>query len=345
MKIISIVGARPQFIKLAPLSKELRKDLDEIIIHTGQHFDREMSKLFFQQLNIPKPDYNLGISGGTNAYQVGKMLMDLDKKIRKISPDVIVIFGDTNSTLASALAGSKLNIPLIHIEAGLRSFNQSMPEEINRIITDHCSDYLFAPTKAAITNLKNENLKHRSYLTGDIMVDSIKASLDMIELNHNNNDNYNLLTLHRPYNVDNPSKLNNILRDLNDLNQKIIFPIHPRTKKIIDLHNISIGSNIEFIKPQGYLDFIKLQYNAKKIITDSGGIQKEAYLLGVPCITLRTETEWIETLDSGWNLLVSPDNLKKNKNEIINFLPTKKQTNLFGKNVAKGMVKIIKEII
>ena len=350
MRIISIVGARPQFIKLAPLSKELRKSHKEIIIHTGQHFDKEMSNSFFSDLDIAEPDYNLNIHGGLHGEQTGRMLTELEKAIIKEQPDLMIIFGDTNSTLAGALAGSKLHIPIVHVEAGLRSFNKEMPEEINRIVADHTSDYLFAPTETAINNLKLENLSSKTYLTGDIMVDSHKLAversdkrkiLDDLKIAR---DNYYLLTLHRPYNVDDPNNLFNILEELGKLSKQVIFAVHPRTKKIIEQNNLLIPENILLIKPVGYLDFVKLQSNSHKIITDSGGIQKEAYILKKPCITLRSETEWVETVKNGWNLLINTSSEADYSQKIESFEAPTNYKNIFGENVTGKMIDIINNL-
>ncbi|MFA5010578.1 MAG: UDP-N-acetylglucosamine 2-epimerase (non-hydrolyzing) [Ignavibacteria bacterium] len=350
MKILSVVGARPQFIKLAPLSNELRKFHKEIIVHTGQHFDKEMSELFFYDLSIPKPKYNLDINSGNHGEQTGRMLVELESIVVKETPDIIIIFGDTNSTLAGSLVASKLHIPVVHVEAGLRSFNKSMPEEINRIVADHTSNYLFAPTKTAVDNLLKENLSSKSFLTGDIMVD---AHLSAVEKAANLNsldkyfveiDKYYLLTLHRPYNVDNPKYLSSIFAELGKLNAKILFPVHPRTRSIIDQNSITFPKNIILTKPVGYLEFVELQSKCKKIITDSGGIQKEAYILKKPCVTLRSETEWVETVNSGWNLLINPTN-EKNYSEKINlFMPAADHPSIFGKNVAQKMAEIINKI-
>ena len=347
MNITSIVGARPQFIKLAPLSKELRKHHDEVIIHTGQHYDKNMSDLFFRDLNIPEPDYNLGIGGSTHGVQTGKMLVEIEKVIIKLNPDLIIIFGDTNTTLAGAMVGAKLHINTLHIEAGLRSFNREMPEEINRVVADHTCDYLFAPTKTAMTNLSHEGLSKKSFLTGDIMVDSLLHNIkiaetksqiiDDLELTPNK---YILLTLHRPYNVDDPEKLERILIELSKLETTIVFPIHPRTRNIIQKQGMKVPSNISMLDPVGYLDFIVLESHSKIIITDSGGIQKEAYILKKPCATIRPETEWIETVEDGWNILVDvdePDFLEK----IQHFNPSSQQHDIFGENVAEKMGKII----
>ena len=353
MKIISVVGARPQFIKLAPLSKELRKDHTEVIVHTGQHFDKEMSDLFFTDLNISEPDYNLGVNCSLQGEQTGQMLIALEEVILKENPGLIIVFGDTNSTLSGALAGSKLHIPVVHIEAGLRSFNRKMPEEINRIVADHISEYLFAPTQTAMKNLNAENLGSKSYLTGDIMVDALRSAVQraqgsqILEKYNLKEDDYYLLTLHRPYNVDDPEKLLNILTDLSKLSKKVIFPVHPRTRKILDSHAIiqSFNQSIKLIKPVGYLDFIKLQAHAHKIITDSGGIQKEAYILKIPCITLRSETEWVETVEAGWNLLLNPATEDSIAERIKSFEPINKYENIFGENVGKEMVLIIERVI
>lgn len=346
MKIISVVGARPQFIKLGPFSKELRKHANEVIIHTGQHYDEKMSDLLFRDLNIPKPDYNLNIGSGLHGEQTGKMLGLIEGVIIKEKPNYVVIFGDTNSTLAGALAAAKLNIPIVHIEAGLRSFNREMPEEINRIVADHTSEYLFAPTETAIKNLEKEGLAKKTFLTGDIMVDSLKNNLEKaIELSNVENEigiNYPffLLTLHRPYNVDNPQNLSLILSKLGNIPSKIVFPVHPRTRSILESNNIEVAKNIILTEPCGYLDFIKLQWLSQGVITDSGGIQKEAYLLERPCITLRPETEWIETVENGWNILLDYK-LSDFENRVMQFNPQGKPPSVFGEDVAQKMVELI----
>ena len=367
MKIISIVGARPQFIKLAPLCQAINAynsnshsspesrvpssefPINHIIVHTGQHFDKEMSDSFFSDLDIAEPDYNLNINSGLHGAQTGLMLIELEKIIIKEQPDLMITFGDTNSTLAGALAGSKLHIPIVHLEAGLRSFNKKMPEEINRIVADHTSDYLFAPTETAVSNLEIEGLSGKTYFTGDIMVDSLKSAivksnkrktLDDLKLAA---DKYYLLTLHRPYNVDDPANLSNILKEVGKLSRQVVFPAHPRTKKIIEQNNLSIPENILLIKPVGYLDFVKLQSGALKIITDSGGIQKEAYILKKPCVTLRSETEWVETVKSGWNLLINTLAENDYSQKIELFEPPINYENIFGKNVAEKMIDIIND--
>ncbi|RPH30773.1 MAG: UDP-N-acetylglucosamine 2-epimerase (non-hydrolyzing) [Bacteroidales bacterium] len=346
MKVITIVGARPQFIKLGSFSRELRKFHTELIIHTGQHFDSEMSDLFFRDLEIPQPDFNLNINGGTHGQQTSQMISSIETILIKEQPQLVVVFGDTNSTLAGALATVKLGIPCLHVEAGLRSFNRSMPEEINRVVADHTSDYLFAPTQTAMINMEKEGLSSKAFLTGDIMVDSLswgsekaKSSMIMESLGLHN-QHFSLLTLHRPYNVDDPLTLSTILSKLIDLRGTVVFPIHPRTKSIVEKNGITIPSNFVLTKPLGYLDFIKLQEASTRIITDSGGIQKEAFLLKKPCITLRSETEWVETVAEGWNLLLdvfSPNLIGR----IESFNPTHKAKQVFGLNVTKKMISII----
>lgn len=348
-KILTIVGARPQFIKLAPFSKEARKYFKEIIVHTGQHYDRDMSGSFFKDLDIPDPDYNLEIGSENHGAQTGKMLIALEEVVLKEKPALITVFGDTNSTIAGALVASKLDIPVAHVEAGLRSFNKTMPEEINRILTDHCCDFLFAPTKTAVKNLKNEGLAKTTCFTGDIMLDTLHMSTkkageqsNILEKLRLKPEQYHLITLHRPYMVDVLEKLGDILNVLSKVDQQIIFPVHPRTRKMLKKFNVKINSNIKLIDPQGYLDFLQLEKNAAKIITDSGGIQKEAYLLGKPCITLRPETEWIETVEAGWNKVIW-NSSRGLLDAIRNFNPSSERPAVFGRFSCAE--KMIKEII
>ena len=348
MKIFSIVGARPQFIKLAPLSAALSASHDECIVHTGQHYDYAMSEKIFLDLGIRKPDIHLGIGAGSQLTQIAEMISKLETALTEKKPDLVIVFGDTNSTLAGALSAVKLNIPIIHIEAGLRSYNKAMPEEINRIVTDHVSKYLFAPTQTAVDILNKEGLGQSTFLTGDIMVDTMKNNLQValkkstvIDDLKLANTSYSLLTLHRNYNVDDVSILESILNQLGQLDEQIIFPVHPRTKKMLT-ESFAIPKNITITEPQGYLDFITLENFSTRIITDSGGIQKEAYILKKPCITLRTETEWVETVSEKWNLLVNPTD--KNITERIEaFQPPKTQNEIFGKDVTDKMVTIIND--
>lgn len=332
MKIATVVGARPQFIKMAPVSREIRKCCDEIIIHTGQHYDYEMNEIFFKELNIPEPDYNLGVGSGTHGYQTGEMLKGIEKILLTEKPDVVLVYGDTNSTLAGALAGVKLHIPVAHVEAGVRSYDRRMPEEINRVLTDHASDILFAPTDNAVKNLEKEGIKKGVYLVGDVMVDSLLYNIKIAEKKSQilkkfdlRKKGYLLVTVHRPENTDNKENLKNIVEALVESKEKIIFPAHLRTIKALkqyDLYaHLEEAKNVIVTRPVGYLDMLVLEKNAKKILTDSGGIQKEAYIFKVPCITMRSTTEWIETIEDGWNILVG-SNKKKIKDAIKNFEPT-----------------------
>ena len=349
MKIFSIVGARPQFIKLAPLSSALAGLHEEVIVHTGQHYDYAMSEKIFEDLGIRKPDVHLEILPGSVTSQITQMMLMLDSAMIKSKPDLVIVFGDTNSTFAGAMVAAKQNIPIVHIEAGLRSYNKAMPEEINRVVTDHVSKYLFAPTQTAVDILMKEGLAENSFFTGDIMVDTVKNNLQIAlskstitEDLHLANEEYNLLTLHRNYNVDDTKVLEHLLNQLGDLKEKIIFPVHPRTRKML-VDTYLIPKNITVTDPQGYLDFIALENSAERIITDSGGIQKEAYILKKPCITLRTETEWVETVDEKWNLLINPSE-KNIASKIAGFTPPENQRDVFGKNVTEKMVKIINDI-
>lgn len=352
MKIASIVGARPQFIKAVPISREIRKDHDEVLIHTGQHYDYEMSKIFFNELSIPEPDYNLEVGSGTHGYQTGEMLKKLEDVLVKEKPDIALVYGDTNSTLAGALASVKLYIKLGHVEAGLRSYNKNMPEEINRVLTDHISDLLFCPTTTSVKNLRKEGIKNGVYLVGDVMYDSLMYNIKIAEKKSRilekldlNKKDYLLLTIHRAENTDNVENLVKILGSVSKIEEKVIFPIHPRTRNVIKKYKIKIGNNIVLSDPLSYLDFIKLEKYAKKILTDSGGMQKEAYILKIPCITLRDRTEWIETVDDGWNILVGRDE-NRIINAVKNFDPKEKQRNVYGDgNASEKIVDIICQLV
>lgn len=321
MKILSVVGARPQFIKAAPVSRRLREEHQEILVHTGQHYDYTMSKVFFEELGIPEPDYNLGVGSASHGKQTGEMLGRIEEVLLAEAPDLVLVYGDTNSTLAGALAAAKLHIPLAHVEAGLRSFNRRMPEEHNRVLTDHCSDLLFCPTQTAVDNLTREGITQGVHLVGDTMYDAV---LQFAEIAHQRSTilpdlklkpkGYLLATVHRPYNTDNPENLCNILSAFQELDEPVIFPVHPRTrKKIAELGMFSLPpgtGNLRLVDPVGYLDMLMLEQQARLIMTDSGGMQKEAYFFGVPCVTLRPETEWVETVQAGWNVIVHADHKK-----------------------------------
>jgi UDP-N-acetylglucosamine 2-epimerase (non-hydrolysing) len=343
MKVVSVVGARPQFIKIAPVSRELRKNSEEIIIHTGQHYDSELSETFFDELHLPQPDYNLGVGSQTHGYQTAAMLQGIEDILVDTTPDIVLVYGDTNSTLAGALAASKLQIPLAHIEAGLRSYNKAMPEEINRILADHCSDLLFCPTQTAVINLKKENISTHVYLVGDVMYDALLYYRELaqeshiLETLHVNPKEYLLATLHRPSNTDNPDALTRIINGFSHCGYPVVFPVHPRTRKALANSGITPGEPILITEPVGYLDFLHLESEAAAILTDSGGVQKEAYMLRIPCITLREETEWVETVEDGWNILVGTDTESIVK-MAQKFRPTKKQRQHFGDGTAAQQI-------
>lgn len=350
MKIVSVVGARPNFVKLAPVSKELRKKKhEEVVIHTGQHYDYEMNKIFFDEMGIPEPDHHLGVGSGSQGEQTGEMLKRIEKVLMDESPDLVLVFGDTNTTLAGGLAACKLHIRVAHIEAGLRSYDKRMPEEINRILTDHCSDLLFAPTRTAVENLMKEGITEGVYLTGDVMVDALKENLKIAEresiiLNELNLKikRYYLATIHRAENTDDFNNLGNIVNAFCGV-EHLVFPCHPRTEKSLKRFDLwdKLTRKVKVIKPVGYLDMLMLERNANKILTDSGGVQKEAYIFKVPCITLRNTTEWVETVEDGWNVLVSADKDKIIK-MINEFEPESEQRDIFGDgNASKRIVKIL----
>ena len=352
-KIITIIGARHQFIKCAPVSKHLANHFKEILVHTGQHYDKNMSRLFFKELGIKKPDYNLNVGSGSHALQTASMMIKLEKVIKKNNPDLILVYGDTNSTLAGSLVGAKLNIPIAHVEAGLRSYNRSMPEELNRICTDHYSEILFCPSKVAVNNLKSEGITKNVFLVGDVMKDAVLQNLKSTnykeirkKYNLKADEKYYFFTLHRQENTDDIKKLSKIFKMLGLVKLKIIFPIHPRTKKIIKHNLIKIPKNVIIIEPVGYLESLTLQKNAQIVITDSGGMQKEASFLGVPCITLRDETEWIETIQKGYNTLVGA-NFKKFKMALEKYSAKKKLSSnmLYGDGKAAEKIVTILERI
>jgi UDP-N-acetylglucosamine 2-epimerase len=312
MKIVSVVGARPQFVKAAPVSRLMRQRHEEVLVHTGQHYDDAMSASFFRDLDLPPPDQDLGVGSGTHAIQTADMLRRLEPLLSEEAPDAVLVYGDTNSTLAGALAAAKLvdaagKRPwLAHVEAGLRSFNPAMPEERNRIVADHLSDLLLAPTPAAMANLAREGLAELATMVGDVMVDAFmdaSSRADDFLLPIAKGKRYLLLTLHRPSNVDDPARLGAWLEAVAEQAAPVLFPVHPRTRAVLDGAQVAIPDSVTLLEPVGYLAMVALERAARVIATDSGGVQKEAYLGGVPCVTLRAETEWIETLESGWNRL------------------------------------------
>ncbi len=321
MKIVTVLGARPQFIKAAAVSRLFLRApvVREILVHTGQHYDQNLSEIFFRELGLPKPDYNLGIGSGNHGAQTGRMLEAIEQVLITEMPDMLLVYGDTNSTLAGALAAAKLHIPVAHIEAGLRSFNRRMPEELNRVLTDHVSSLLFAPTQSAITNLVREGVSaEKIHRVGDVMYDAAlyygaKAEqtstiLDKLGLTPGN---YVLATIHRAENTDDAVRLRRIFDALNSLAQtcRVVVPLHPRTREALRNANYDFSANpgLSIIDPVGYLDMVMLEKHARLIATDSGGVQKEAFFYKVPCATLREETEWVELVESGWNTLAPPD--------------------------------------
>jgi UDP-N-acetylglucosamine 2-epimerase len=374
MKIVTIIGARPQFIKAAAVRRAIQAfnrsskagskgRIREILVHTGQHYDYLMDRVFFEELRLPRPDYHLGAGSGSHAVQTGKMLEGVERVLEKEKPEITIVYGDTNSTLAGALAAAKLNIPVGHVEAGLRSYRRSMPEETNRLLTDHLSALLFCPTAQAVRNLSKEGIRNGDKTVvknvGDVMYDSIlyysqlaeKKSTILEDLNllphtpHSalRTPHYYLVTLHRAENTDDPKRLQSIFTALREIGKdcRVVLPLHPRTKKMMRLQRlIREAKGIQLIDPVSYLDMLKLERHAKVIFTDSGGVQKEAYWFRVPCITLREETEWMETIRSGWNVLVGTESdsiVKETKRQKGRRLPASK-TGIFGDGKASEKI-------
>lgn len=349
-KVASVVGVRPNFVKLAALSRLLEQDYNHIIIHTGQHYDYEMSKAFFECLDLPEPLYNLDVGSGSHGYQLGEMILRVEQVLLKEKPDLVIVYGDCNSTLAGSLTAAKLNIKTAHVEAGYRSFDRTMPEEINRVVTDHVSDFLFACTKTSMRNLKKEGLCEHTYLTGDVMVDVLLNHISMAEeksdvlekLNIESKD-YILVTFHREgilHSFERATRVTEAFESLN--NTLFVFPMHLGTRKALDeyglLERLAKKENIMLTPPMNYLDFVKLEKHASKVLTDSGGVQKEAYVLGVPCITLRDTTECNETIEEGWNTLVGYDTQKIIK-AVHGFTPTtKRERKAFGDGKSAKMI-------
>ena len=343
-RIITVVGARPQFIKAATLSRQFKlAGIEELIIHTGQHFDTNMSDVFFEEMEIPRPAYHLDIHGLTHGAMTGRMLEGIEAILLKEKPAGVLVYGDTNSTIAGALAASKLHIPVLHVEAGLRSFNMQMPEEINRILTDRISNVLFCPTEAAVANLKKEgfeNMPVRIIKNGDVMQDAAmyyapKAEQKSDILKQAGLSKFVLATIHRQENTDSPETLRNIITGLNEINRQIpvLVPIHPRTRSI--LTQLNITPEFKMIDPVGYFDMIVLLKNCKLVITDSGGVQKEAFFFGKHCITLREQTEWVELVENGYNILVGSDIMKlKDAFEVFSSKISDFKMDLYGKGQA-----------
>jgi UDP-N-acetylglucosamine 2-epimerase len=318
VRFVTIIGNRPQFVKAAAVSRLLRADYEELIVHTGQHYDDELSSVFFEELEVPAPDVELGSGSGANAVQTARMLTGLEPVLRDLKPDVTIVYGDTNSTLAGALAAAHEHLPLAHVESGMRSFDRGMPEELNRVLTDHASDLLLCSTDTAVANLEREGLAERARLVGDVMADVALAfgpiaerrstALEDLELDPGA---YVVVTAHRAGNVDDPERLERLVEILEAIPDTVVFPVHPRTDaRLRDsglLNRLEAAPRVRLTPPIGYLDFVKLVRHGRAVLTDSGGVQKEAYLFETPCITFRDTTEWVETVEAGWNVLVDVD--------------------------------------
>jgi UDP-GlcNAc3NAcA epimerase len=341
MKVMSIVGARPQFIKAAAISRKLRERHEEILVHTGQHYDYEMSGIFFDGLELPQPKASLGVGSGSHGLQTGKMLKAIEDVLLAERPNYVLIYGDTNSTLGGALAASKLSIPIAHVEAGLRSFNRRMPEEINRVVADHLSDLLLCPSDTAVRNLAAEGIRQNVHLVGDVMLDVLNWARQRSDANQSaslerfglSKQAYLLATVHRSENTDDVARLSCILSALNSLDEPVIFPVHPRAQKVITETGFRPEPHVRLIDPVGYLDMVALLGSARLVLTDSGGLQKEAYWLGIPCLTLRNETEWVETVQAGWNVLVGCDS-GKIVDAVYSFYPPNSRPALYGDGAA-----------
>jgi UDP-GlcNAc3NAcA epimerase len=346
MKIVSVVGARPEFIQAMPVSRAISADHQEILVHTGQHYDYRMSQMFFDELEIPVPDYNLGVGSASQAGQTAQIMVGLEMVLLKEKPDLVIVRGDTNSSLAAALVTSKLNIPFAHIEAGERSFNRCMPEEINRLVADRLADLHFCVSLAAESHLAAEGIKGSVHRVGDVMLDALlyarpiaRTRSGILERLQIEPIHYALVTIHRAANTDEPERLMQIITALNQVPETVILPLHPRTQKT--LSNIRIEDHVRVIEPVGYFDMLTLEENARLIATDSGGVQREAYYMSIPCLTLRDETEWVATIETGWNKLVGADR------ELIldswfNFLPPSEHPPIYGVgNAAQRIAEVL----
>jgi UDP-N-acetylglucosamine 2-epimerase len=336
MKFVSVVGARPEFIQATPVSRVLRKNHQEILVHTGQHYDYKMSQTFFDELGIPAPDYNLEVGSGSHAGQTAEILVRFEELLLKEKPDCVIVRGDTNSTLAGALAASKLHIPTVHIEAGERSFDRRMPEEINRLVADKLASAFFCVSQTAVKQLANEGITKDVYWVGDVMLDAnlvnrplarqkstVLSTLGLAPAS------YGLVTVHRAANTDDPKRLANIVKALSQVGEMVVFPVHPRTRGALEKLDVQFGDNVKLIEPVGYFDMMVLEENARLIATDSGGVQREAYFMSKPCITLRDETEWTETVQMGWNKLVGVE-VERIVSEWKTFTPPAEQPPIFG---------------
>jgi UDP-N-acetylglucosamine 2-epimerase len=314
VKVLSVVGARPEFVQAAAVSRALRQRHQEVLVHTGQHYDARMSQTFFDELALPAPDYNLEVGSGSHGVQTGQMLPRLEGVMEKVSPDVVLVRGDTNSTLAGALAASKLGLPVVHVEAGERSFERTAPEEINRLVVDRLAHLHLCASRTAIRHLAGEGIHDTVFWTGDVMLDATMTYLPManersrvLERLQLTPGEYVLATVHRASNTDDPDRLRRICCALNAIDRTVVFPVHPRTRAALAAVSPRWAAHVKLVEPAGYLDMLVLEQRARAIATDSGGVQREAYFVGVPCLTLREQTEWTETVDAGWNTLVGAD--------------------------------------
>lgn len=331
MKIMTIVGARPEFIQTAPVTKAIRKRHTDVLVHTGQHYDDNMSAVFFSDLGIPAPEINIGVGGGSHAQMTGQMLMKLEEVMLREKPDWVLVFGDTNSTIAGALAAAKIHIPVAHIEAGLRSYDRKMPEEVNRVMTDHLSTLLLPPTQAAVDNLAKEGITKGVKLVGDVRVDVVLDTVPRGRLRQPElfgqtglkaGERFALATIHRASNTDDKTRLSDIVNAFNTLDIPVVLPVHPRLKKMMGEFGLTFSGNVRPVEPLGFVDMIALLDACTIVITDSGGLQKEAYMLHRPGVTVRDTTEWIETVNSGWNRLTEPSDFKAAVAEALKPPPT-----------------------
>ena len=338
MLVMTVAGARPQFIKCAPMSAALRARHEEILVHTGQHYDAALSRVFFDEMDLPAPDHNLDVGSGSHAAQTAGVMTRLEPLVMRVKPDALLVYGDTNSTLGAALTAAKLHVPVVHVEAGLRSFNRDMPEEVNRVVVDHVSRVLCCPCAGAARNLEREGIVEGVVETGDVMYDAflrfrpLSAKRPIVSQLGLREGDYTLLTVHRAENTEHGDNLRRILRGVNDARARLpraefggacLFPVHPRTRAAMEKNALAEKDypNIRFVEPLGYLDFLAVSAAARIIVTDSGGLQKEAYWHGVPCVTIRTETEWVETVEAGWNCLAGTDS-EKIADAIATFRPS-----------------------
>ncbi|MFP8890750.1 non-hydrolyzing UDP-N-acetylglucosamine 2-epimerase [Natrialbaceae archaeon A-CW2] len=350
MKVVTVVGARPQFVKAFAVSRVLREEHEEVLVHTGQHYDAELSGVFFEELGIPEPEYNLGVGSDSHGRQTAAMLEGLEEIIETEAPDVVLLYGDTNSTLAGAIAASKIDPLVAHVEAGLRSYNREMPEEINRVLTDHASDLLFPPSESAAETLEKEGITEGVHVVGDVMYDAILWARDVAQRESDVLDRvgiedgeFILSTVHRAGNTDDPHRLDAIVDALSNAPLPVVLPIHPRTESRLREYGLweRATAALEVIDPVGYLDFVRLLDGSERVATDSGGVQKEAFYLDTPCVTMREETEWLETVDSGWNVLVGADREQIEKELRVNRYLEEKPTPYGDGTAAEQIVAVL----